>query len=68
MNLTPNVMAYWVIIFCTIYIVEVFELMQKFSIDDKSVAIGFVLGGLLMKYAPNPKETPKKMDDKGLKK
>jgi hypothetical protein len=47
-------MAYWVGIFCLIWIADTFDLLQRYKIDDKSVAIGFVLGALLMKFAPDP--------------
>ena len=62
MRLTPNLMAYWVGIFCLIWIADIFDLLQKYKIDDKSVAIGFVLGALLMKFAPGRQSENTKED------
>ncbi len=59
MRLTPYVMAYWVGIFSLIWIADALQLMQKYNIDDKSVGIGFVLGALLMKFAPDPNQKSK---------
>ena len=67
MRLTPQVMAYWVIIFCFVWVADTFQLLQKYNLDDKSVGIGFILGALMMKFAPDPNkdyakktETPEK--------
>ncbi|MCP4295706.1 MAG: hypothetical protein GY786_08885 [Proteobacteria bacterium] len=56
MRLTPYVMAYWVGIFALIWIANALQLMQKYNIDDKSIAIGFFLGVLFMKFAPDPNQ------------
>ena len=55
MNLSNKMMAYWVFIFLTVFVVDKLELMQKFAIDDKSLAVGFFIGAILMKLAPNSK-------------
>lgn len=53
MNLSPKIMAFWVIIFISVYFIEQFQLVQSFGLDEKSIFVGFITGALLMKLAPS---------------
>ena len=66
MNLSNKMMAYWVFIFFSIFVMDAFQLIQKFSLDDKSLGVGFIVGALLMRIAPKaePEKDNKNKDKK----